>query len=158
MSEPNKFIWRTKNKFMLIGQYEHTIDNKKRLALPARFRGELGDKVVITSGIEKCLVVYTHKEWEVMSSKLSNLPISASEARSFTRVTLANAMEVALDKLGRILVPDYLKNYASLKKNVVICGLSNRLEIWDAEKWDVYRKDAEKGVEEIVSKLGNFGI
>jgi MraZ protein len=143
---------------MLIGQYEHTIDNKKRLALPARFRGELGDKVVITSGIEKCLVVYTHKEWEVMSSKLSNLPISASEARSFTRVTLANAMEVALDKLGRILVPDYLKNYASLKKNVVICGLSNRLEIWDAEKWDVYRKDAEKGVEEIVSKLGNFGI
>ncbi len=143
---------------MLIGQYEHTIDAKKRLALPAKFRGELGDKVVITSGIEKCLVVYTQKEWEVMSGKLSSLPISASEARSFTRVTLANAMEVVLDKLGRILVPDYLKEYAGLKKNVVICGLSNRLEIWDSEKWQAYRKNAEKGVEEIVSKLGPLGI
>lgn len=145
-------------KIMLIGQYEHTIDIKKRLALPAKFRGELGDKVIITSGIEKCLVIYTQKEWEVMSGKLSNLPISAAEARSFTRVTLANAMEVALDKLGRILVPDYLKEYAGLKKNVVICGLSNRLEVWDSEKWTAYKKEAEKGVEEIVSKLGPLGI
>ncbi|MCX6721530.1 MAG: division/cell wall cluster transcriptional repressor MraZ [Candidatus Staskawiczbacteria bacterium] len=143
---------------MLIGQYEHTIDNKKRLALPAKFRGELGDKVIITKGVENCLVVYTEKEWEVMSSKLGNLPISQAEARSFARIILAGAMEVSLDKLGRILVPDYLKNYANLKKNVVICGLSNRLEIWDSEKWDSYTKNAEKGVEEIVSKLGNFGI
>jgi MraZ protein len=143
---------------MLIGQYEHTIDNKKRLALPAKFRGELGQKVIITRGVENCLVVYTEKEWEVMSSKLSNLPISQSEARSFTRHLLASAMEVDLDKLGRILIPDYLKNYADLKKNVVICGLSNRLEVWDSEKWDAYRKNAEKGVEEIVSKLGGLGI
>ncbi|KKP32336.1 MAG: cell division/cell wall cluster transcriptional repressor MraZ [Candidatus Staskawiczbacteria bacterium RIFOXYB2_FULL_32_9] len=143
---------------MLIGQYEHTIDNKKRLALPVKFRGELGDKVIITSGIENCLVVYTEKEWEVMSRKLANLPISASEARSFTRVILANAMEVSLDKLGRILIPDYLKDYADLKKNVTICGLSTRLEIWDSEKWDEYRQNAEKGVEEIVSKLGPLGI
>ncbi|MCX6724444.1 MAG: division/cell wall cluster transcriptional repressor MraZ [Candidatus Staskawiczbacteria bacterium] len=143
---------------MLIGQYEHTIDIKKRLALPAKFRGELGDKVIITKGVENCLVVYTQKEWEVMAGKLGNLPISQTEARSFARIMLAGAMEVVLDKLGRILVPDYLKNYATLKKNVVICGLSNRLEIWDSEKWDSYRKTAEKGVEEIVSKLGNFGI
>lgn len=143
---------------MLIGQYEHTIDAKKRLALPAKFRGELGDKVIITKGVESCLVVYTEKEWEIMSSKLGNLPISQTEARSFARIILAGAMEVSLDKLGRILVPDYLKNYADLKKNVVICGLSNRLEIWDSEKWDAYRQNAEKGVEEIVSKLGNFGI
>lgn len=143
---------------MLIGQYQHSIDSKKRLALPAKFRGELGEKVVITSGIEKCLVVYTQKEWEIMSSKLSNLPISAIEARSFTRVTLANAMEAQLDKLGRILVPDYLKNYAGLKKDVVICGLSTRLEVWDLQKWSEYKKEAEKGVQDIVSKLGNFGI
>lgn len=143
---------------MLIGQYKHTIDNKKRLSLPAKFRGELGDKVIITTGIEKCLVVYTQREWEVLSQKLSNLPISASEARSFTRVTLANAMEVQLDKLGRILIPDYLKEYARFKKNVVVCGLSNRLEIWDDKKWEAYRKAAEKGVEEIVSKLGPLGI
>src|SRR6185436_13848824 len=139
---------------MLIGQYEHTIDNKKRLALPVKFRGELGTKVIITKGIESCLVIYTEKEWEIFSQKLANLPISQMEARSFTRNILAGAMEVTLDKLGRILVPDYLKTYADLKKNVVICGLSNRLEIWDVTKWDNYRKDAEKGVEEIVSKLG----
>ncbi|OGZ94828.1 MAG: cell division/cell wall cluster transcriptional repressor MraZ [Candidatus Staskawiczbacteria bacterium RIFOXYD2_FULL_37_9] len=143
---------------MLIGQYEHTIDTKKRLALPAKFRGELGDKVIITRGIEGCLAVYTEMEWKIMSDKLGALTISQAEARSFTRMIVAGAMEVSLDKLGRILVPDYLKDYAGLKKNVVICGLSNRLEIWDSEKWEKYKKEAEKGVDEIVSKLGSLGI
>ncbi len=143
---------------MLIGQYKHTIDNKKRLALPAKFRGELGAKVIVTKGVENCLVVYTEKEWEVMSQKLGNLPISQTEARSFTRHLLASATEVELDKLGRILVPDYLKEYSGLEKNVVICGLSNRLEIWNETKWENYSKNAEKGVEEIVSKLGPLGI
>ena len=143
---------------MLIGQYEHTIDNKKRLALPAKFRGELGDKVIITKGIESCLVVYTEKEFKIMSEKLSNLTISQSEARSFTRIMLAGAMEVGLDKLGRVLIPDYLKKYAGLKKDVVICGLSNRVEIWDSEEWLSYTKKAEKGVDKIVSKLGSLGI
>ena len=145
-------------KFMLIGQYEHTIDIKKRLALPAKFRGELGDKIIITRGIEGCLAVYTEAEWKIMSDKLGALTISQAEARYFTRMILAGAMEVSLDKLGRILVPDYLKEYAGLKKNVVICGLSNRLEIWDAEKWETYKIAAEKGVDEIVSKLGGLGI
>lgn len=143
---------------MLIGQYEHTIDNKKRLALPVKFRGELGDKLIITRGIENCLVVYTEKEWKVVSEKLSNLPISQIEARSFARIMLAGAMEVSPDKLGRILLPDYLKDYADLNKNVVICGLSNRLEIWDKKKWDVYKNKAEKEVGSLVSKLGNLGI
>ena len=143
---------------MLIGQYQHTIDAKKRLALPVKFRGELGDKVIITKGVENCLVVYTEKEWEIMSGKLGNLPISQVEARSFARIILAGAMEVSLDKLGRILIPDYLKEYAGFKKEVAICGLSNRLEIWDLEKWNTYAKEAEKGVQEIVSKLGPLGI
>ena len=143
---------------MLIGQYEHTIDNKKRLALPIKFRGELGAKVIITKGIENCLVVYTEKEWETMSQKLGNLPMAQVEARSFARIILAGAMEIMLDKLGRILIPDYLKEYADLKKNVVICGLSNRLEVWDKQKWENYRKNAEKGVQDIVSKLGHLGI
>lgn len=143
---------------MLIGQYKHTIDVKKRLALPAKFRGELGSNVIVTKGVENCLVVYTEKEWEQMSAKLGSLPISQGEARSFARHLLASAMEVSLDKLGRILIPDYLKKYASLEKNVIVCGLSNRLEIWDEKRWDDYRKDAEKGVEEIVSKLGPLGI
>ncbi len=143
---------------MLIGQYEHTIDNKKRLALPAKFRGELGAQIIITRGIESCLAVYTEKEWKVVSERWGSLTISQPEARSFTRMMLAGAMEVSLDKLGRILIPDYLKEYAGLKKNVVICGLSNRLEIWDSVKWETYKKKAEKGVDEIVSKLGGLGI
>ena len=154
----NRCITYYKIKSMLIGQYEHTIDAKKRLALPAKFRGELGDKIIITRGIEGCLAVYTEAEWKIMSDKLSTLTISQAEARSFTRMILAGAMEVSLDKLGRILVPDYLKEYAGLKKNVVVCGLSNRLEIWDSEKWETYKKEAEKGVDEIVSKLGGLGI
>lgn len=143
---------------MLIGQYKHTIDSKKRLALPAKFREELGANVVVTKGVENCLVVYTEKEWQAMSSKLSNLPISQTEARSFTRHFLASAAEISLDKLGRILLPDHLKKYAGLKKNVIVSGLSNRLEIWDETKWESYRKNAEKGVEKIVSKLGPLGI
>jgi len=143
---------------MLIGQYQHTIDSKKRLSLPVKFRGELGHKVIVTKGVENCLVVYTEKEWEIMSQKLGNLPISQGEARSFTRHLLASAAEIDLDKLGRILIPDYLKEYAGLEKNAVICGLSNRLEIWNENKWEDYRKSAEKGVEEIVSKLGPLGI
>ena len=110
---------------MLIGQYEHTIDSKKRLALPAKFRGELGGKVVITRGIEKCLVVYTESGWQTFSEKLGNLPTSQVEARIYSRVTLAEAMEAVLDKLGRVLISDNLKKYAGLTKNVVICGLSS---------------------------------
>lgn len=143
---------------MLIGQYEHTIDNKKRLALPAKFRGELGEKVVVTQGIENCLVVYTEKEWLLTSEKLSGLPMSQTAARAFARIMLASAMEVTLDKLGRILIPDYLKNYAGLKKDVVICGLSTRLEVWDSKKWEEYKKEAEKDVNDLVSKLGPLGI
>jgi MraZ protein len=143
---------------MIIGQYEYTIDSKKRLALPAKFRGELGKKVIITRGIENCLVVYTEKEWKVMSEKLGSLPISQTEARSFARIILGSAMEAYLDKLGRILVPDYLKSIAGLKKDVMICGLSNRFEIWDKKKWDIYKGKAEKEVISMVSKLGNLGI
>ena len=143
---------------MLIGQYEHTIDAKKRLALPAKFRGELGEKVIITKGVENCLEVYTEKEFLVWSEKLSNLTVTLPEARSFARTKLASAMDVSLDKLGRILVPDYLKKYAGLNKTVVICGLSNRLEIWDLANWNEWTKEAEKGVSDIVSKLGGLGI
>ncbi len=143
---------------MLIGQYQHTIDAKKRLALPVKFRAELGTTVIITKGVENCLVLYTQKEWEVMSAKLANLPVSQGEARNFTRHILSSAMEVELDKLGRILVPDYLKEYAGFTKNVVIAGLSTRLEIWDEAAWKKYSESAEKGVEEIVSKLGPLGI
>jgi MraZ protein len=143
---------------MLIGQYKHSIDVKKRLSLPAKFRSELGEKVVITRGVDNCLVVYTEHEWAETAGKLSKLTVSSSEARSYARMTLAGAMEASLDKLGRILIPDYLKEYAGLSKDVVVCGLVSRLELWDAKKWEEYRSKAETEVDSIASKLGPLGI
>ncbi|MEK7071669.1 MAG: division/cell wall cluster transcriptional repressor MraZ [Patescibacteria group bacterium] len=143
---------------MLIGEFRHTIDAKKRLALPAKFRKELGETVIITRGLDNCLVVYTQKEWEIMSDKLGKLPSGQAEARGFARIMLAGAMAVELDKLGRILVPDYLKNYASLVKNVVVCGLYNRLEIWNADSWEIYRKKVEGEIGDIAGKIKELGI
>ena len=143
---------------MFIGEYRHTIDTKKRLALPAKFRKELGKTVVITRGLDSCLIVYPLKEWRVMSDKLGKLPLSQTEARGFARVMLSGAMTVGVDGLGRVLIPEYLKGYAGLKKNVIICGLYNRLEIWDAQKWNIYEKKMEKGVEDLASKLKELGI
>jgi len=143
---------------MFIGEYRHTIDTKKRLALPAKFRTQLGKTIVITRGLDNCLVVYPLKEWKIMSDKLGKLPTSQVEARGFARIMLAGAMEVNLDKLGRILIPDYLKKYAHLKKNVVVCGIFNRLEIWDAQRWETYRGKMEKEVGDLADKLKELGI
>lgn len=148
-------LWKT---LMFIGEYRHTIDAKKRLALPVKFRKELGQTVIITRWLDNCLVVYPEKEWQIMSDKLGRLPASQPEARGFARILLAGAMAVDLDSLGRILVPDYLKRYAELKKNIVICGLFNRLEIWDEEKWENYRQRTEKDVGDLASKLKELGI
>jgi len=143
---------------MFIGEYRHTIDTKKRLALPVKFRKELGIKMTITRGFENCLIIYPQKQWQVVSDKLGQLPTSQVEARGFARIMLAGAMEASLDKLGRILIPEYLKKYAGLKKNVVICGIFNRLEIWDASKWDIYKGKMEKEVGDLADKLKELGI
>jgi MraZ protein len=143
---------------MLIGEYKHTIDTKKRMALPAKFRKELGAEVVITRGLDNCLAVYPLKEWETMSDKLGKLPEGQPEARGFARIKLAGAMAVELDQLGRILIPEYLKQYAGLAKNAVVCGLYNRLEIWDEGNWNVYKQKVEKEVGDFASKLKELGI
>jgi len=143
---------------MFIGEYHYTIDTKKRLALPSKFRKELGKEVVITRGLDNCLVIYPLKEWQVMSDKLGKLPASQLEARGFARIMLAGAMSVQLDRLGRILIPEYLKTYASLEKNVVICGIYNRLEIWDEKKWETYKKKVEEEVEDFAAKLKELGV
>jgi len=143
---------------MLIGEYRHTIDTKKRLALPAKFRRELGKKVIITIGFENCLVVYPEKKWKEVINRVEKLPTGQRGARSFNRVFLAGAMEVNLDRLGRILIPEYLKKYAVLKKNVIICGLSNKLEIWDSKKWEIYKNRVEKDIGNVSEKLGELGI
>ncbi|HBB36425.1 MAG: cell division protein MraZ, MraZ protein [Candidatus Moranbacteria bacterium GW2011_GWC1_45_18] len=143
---------------MFIGEYSHNIDPKKRVAIPSKFREVFSGRAVVTRGLDKCLFVYPMKTWEDLSSKLGSLPMGESGTRSFVRLMLAGAVDVDIDKLGRVLIPDYLKEYAGLKKEVVIAGLYNRLEIWDGEKWGKYKKEAEKNTDEIAEQLGKLGI
>lgn len=139
---------------MFIGEYIHTIDHKRRLAIPSKFRKNLGEKAVIAQGLDNCLVVYPLPEWDKKASKLENLPDGQINARSFTRIMLSGATEVEFDTLGRILIPEHLRKYAFLKKNIAVLGLSNRIEIWDKEKWDEYKTGAEKTVGEMAQQLG----
>jgi len=143
---------------MLIGEYTHIIDSKKRLAIPSKIRKDLGDKAVITRGLDSCLFVFTIKEWQKLVNKLSNLPFGDKDSRSLKRLMLAGASEVSLDGLGRILIPDYLKSYAGLKKNIVIAGVYDRLEIWDKSKWEVFKQQSEKEADNIAERLGELGV
>lgn len=143
---------------MLIGEYKHTIDLKKRLAIPAKLRKELGRGAVITRGLDNCLALYPLTEWKKMADKLGRLPTGQIDARGFNRIILAGAAAVEFDGLGRILIPDYLKKYAGFKKNVVIAGVYNRLEIWDQEKWEAYKQKIEKEVGDIAAKLSELGV
>ncbi len=143
---------------MFIGEYQYSIDEKKRLAIPPKFRKMLGKKAVITRGLDQCLFLYPAKEWQVLARKLSQLPLSQADARGFARLMLTGAMEVTIDNLGRILIPDYLKEYAFLKKKVVIAGVYNRIEIWDSQKWKEYKEKTEKEVGDIAERLKELGV
>lgn len=143
---------------MFIGEYRHSIDEKKRLAIPSKFRKELGEGAVITKGLDNCLVIYPIKSWKERSEKLAALPEASREARGYARTILAGAAAVEFDRLGRVLVPEYLKEYAKIEKSVVITGLHNRLEVWSEKLWNAYREKAEGNIEEFASKLKELGI
>jgi len=143
---------------MFIGEYQHAIDPKKRLALPSKFRKDLGAKVVVTRGLDKCLFIYPWKTWKELAEKLGTLPMGESGTRSFIRLMLAGATDVDVDKQGRVLLPDYLKEYAGLDKNVTVAGLFNRLEVWDEAKWKSYKVGAEENSDAIAEQLGKLGI
>lgn len=142
---------------MLIGEYVHNIDTKKRFAIPSKFRKELGDRVVITRGLDSCLFLFQIDAWNILADKISKLPLGQQDTRGFQRLLLSGASEVELDQLGRVLVPDSLKNYADLKKRVVVAGVFNRLEIWDDEKWKTYKGNLERNTDRIAEKLGEIG-
>ncbi len=143
---------------MFIGEYQHSVDPKKRLALPSKFRKELGTRVVVTRGLDKCLFVYPLKTWKELAEKLGTLPMGESSTRSFVRLMLAGAVDSDVDSQGRILLPEYLKEYAGLSKSVTVAGLFNRLEIWDETKWKTYRNKAEENSDEVAEQLGKLGI
>ncbi len=143
---------------MLIGEFRHTIDAKKRVALPAKFRKEIGKKVVITRGLDNCLFVYPIKHWETVSGKLAELPFGQADSRGFNRFMLAGAVETDVDSMGRILIPDFLKDFAGLKSKVVMAGLYSRLEIWDEKRWKDCTAQIEKQADVLAEKLGEIGM
>lgn len=143
---------------MLIGEYTHTLDPKKRLSLPAKFRKEMGKKIVITSGLDKCLFMYPLKQWEEISKKLADLSIGQADSRGFNRFLLAGAVETDVDAAGRILIPDFLKTFANLKDKVVLAGVHNRIEIWNERAWREYKSRIEKQADGLAEKLGEIGV
>lgn len=143
---------------MLIGEFTHTLDAKKRVSLPAKFRKEIGKGAVITRGLDRCLFVYPKHEWDVFAERLSSLPMGQKDNRDFARMFLSGASDVETDKLGRILIPDHLKKYADLKSKVVIAGLYKRLEIWDEKRWEDYKEVVEKQTDILAEKLGEMGM
>ena len=147
---------------MLIGEHNHTIDDKGRTSLPAKFRKEMGAKVVIAPGIDNnCLSVFTMKEWKGFTERLSRgNPQSVLQAdnRNFNRLIIGRAVEVEVDSSGRMLVPENLREHAGLSAKVVIIGVVNRVEMWDAKAWDAFRTEYSKKTEALAEKLGSVGI
>lgn len=143
---------------MFIGEYRHAIDDKGRLAIPVKFRGDLESGAIVTRGLDGCLYVYTAAEWRKLADKLAAMPMSQSNSRAFARLMLAGAMDVAVDKQGRIVLPDYLRGYAGMGKNVVVAGLYNHLELWDEKAWDDYKRKTEKDSGDIAEQLGALGV
>ncbi len=144
--------------YMLIGEFIHRIDSKKRLAIPAKFRKEIGKKAVITKGPDQCLVLYPIMEWEKVAEALARLPVGKNENRNFVRDIFSGANDVEIDALGRVLIPEYLKNFAGLKDKVVIVGVYKRLEIWNDEMWNEYKTRVEKQTDILAEKLGELGV
>ena len=143
---------------MLVGEYTHTIDPKKRLAIPSKLRKELGDKMVLTKGLDGCLFLFSLKEFRIFAEKIGQLSFVQKDIREFKRLFLSGAAEVGTDQLGRILIPDYLKEYAKLGKQIIVAGLFNRLEIWDFDKWELHKKELESQADKIAEKLGELGV
>jgi len=143
---------------MFIGEYSHNLDDKGRVAVPAKFRAMLKGGAVVTRGLDNCLFLYTKKEWQALAIKLAKLPISKANTRAFARLMLAGAMDVDFDNQGRIMLPEYLRKFAGLKKNLIIAGLYDRLEIWDETVWNKYKEGTEKKSSDIAEALGELGV
>lgn len=145
---------------MLIGEFRHTIDDKNRLSLPSKFRKEMGKNVVVTPGLDSCLFIFTMKQWEKISGHLSagESSILQADNRGFNRFLLGGAVEVEIDAVGRMLLPEHLRERAKLKSKVVFIGVGDRAELWDESTWNSYRKEIEAKADSLAEKLGQAGI
>lgn len=138
---------------MFIGQFEHHLEEKGRLSIPKKFRSQLADGSVIARGLDGCLFLYPKSRWEQLINKLSQLPLTRSDARSFTRVLSYQAGEVDIDRLGRILIPEYLRQYAALKDTCIVAGAIDRAEIWAQDRFTTYSHKINQDAETIAEKL-----
>lgn len=143
---------------MLIGEYTHTIDDKNRLSLPAKFRSEMGKKVVLTRGLDRCVAIFTKKEWEKIAAKLSESSMLQADNRSFNRFMFGGAVEADVDSIGRVLIPDFLKEWGSLGTRVAVIGVQSRVEIWNEKTWEANKETIEKQADSLAEKLGNVGV
>ncbi len=143
---------------MLIGEYTHTLDEKKRISLPSKFRKELGKKVVVTHGLDNCLFLYPLKEWEKISEKLGGLSIGQADTRGFNRIMLAGAVECDIDSIGRMLIPEFLRDFAGISGKGVFAGVHSRVEIWDEGRWKAYKTKVLKQADQLAEKLGEIGV
>lgn len=144
--------------FMLIGEFTHTIDEKNRISLPAKWRKEMGSDLVITPGLDNCLFLFTKKEWAKISEKLSNFSMLSADNRSFNRFMFGGATEISVDSIGRMLLPDFLKDRANLKGKASLVGVQNRLEIWNDKAWADYKKRVAGQADSLAEKLGGVGV
>ena len=144
---------------MLIGEYIHTIDEKNRMSLPVKFRKEMGKKIIITPGLGNCLFIFTNKEWMKVSKKLSSsdndLSFLKADQRSFNRFMFGRAAEIEVDSIGRILIPDFLKDRIGLKNSAAVIGVEDRVEVWSERAWSEQKEVVEKQAEQLAEKLGS---
>ncbi|OGY62598.1 MAG: cell division/cell wall cluster transcriptional repressor MraZ [Candidatus Colwellbacteria bacterium RIFCSPLOWO2_12_FULL_46_17] len=143
---------------MFIGEFSHNVDEKGRVAIPSKFRSKISGGAIITRGLDKCLFVFTKTDWEKLAGKLIELPLAQANSRAFVRLMLSGASDVKLDVQGRILVPDYLRKYAGVKKAVKVIGVYNRMEVWDEKNWEAYKSKTESASDEIAEKMADLGI
>lgn len=146
------------NKKLLIGEYEHSLDVKGRLIMPAKLREDIGDKFIITKGLDGCLFGFSQKEWNNFEEKLKTLPLTNKNARDFVRFFLSGAIECEIDKQGRFLIAANLREYAELDKEVMITGVGTRIEIWDKEKWKKYNSEENLSADQIAENMANLGM
>lgn len=143
---------------MLIGEYIHSVDEKNRMALPIKFRKEMGKSVVLAPGLDLSIFMFTTKEWEKISSKLSEASMIQSDILRFNRFMFGGAVEVDVDGNGRILIPDFLKERAQIRGKVAVLGVQNRIEIWNDKRWAEYKKRVETEADVLAQKLGSVGV
>ena len=143
---------------VLIGEYEHSLDSKGRMILPAKIREDLGEKFIITKGLDGCLFGFSETEWNNFEEKLKQLPLTNKNARDFVRFFLSGAVEAETDKQGRFLIPANLREYAVLDKEAVVTGVGTRIEIWERDKWKKYNSDENISAEQIADNMASLGV